>query len=173
VTTTAAVSAGPIQYIKTVGVTTNQSGRGFINPYDCAFAADGRILVLNHCDSARSALIRIEMLSWDEEYLGEFSPGYGRGQGQWMLPVCIALDSSQNVYVTDDHLHRITVSDLESNFIRQWGEKGNEPGQLNGPSGIAICGEDTVYVVEQGNNRVQRFTAEGKSLGMWGEAGER
>lgn len=170
-TTTAAVSAGPVEYIKTVGVTTNQSGRGFINPYDCAFAADGRILVLNHCDSARVALIRIGMLNWDEDYLGEFSKGYGRGEGQWMLPVAIAIDSTQNVYVTDEHLHRITVFDLEGNFMRQWGEKGTEPGQFNTPSGIVVAQDDTVYVVEQGNNRVQHLTAAGEPLAMWGEAG--
>ena len=42
-TTATAVSAGPMEYVKTIGVTTNQSGRGFINPYDCAFTNDGRI----------------------------------------------------------------------------------------------------------------------------------
>ena len=31
-TTTTAVNAGPIEYVKTVGLTTNQSGRGFITP---------------------------------------------------------------------------------------------------------------------------------------------
>ena len=63
-TTATAVSAGPIEYVKTIGLTTNQSGRGFINPYDCAFTNDGRIMVLNHCDAARTALIRIGILNW-------------------------------------------------------------------------------------------------------------
>ncbi|MCE2500310.1 MAG: hypothetical protein J4G13_05555 [Dehalococcoidia bacterium] len=36
-TTVTAVSAAPLEYVKTIGITTNQSGRGFINPYDCAF----------------------------------------------------------------------------------------------------------------------------------------
>ena len=170
-TTTAAVSAGPVEYIKTVGLTTNQSGRGFINPYDCAFASDGRILVLSHCDTARASLVRVGMLNWDEDYLGEFSPGYGRSAGQWMLPVAIALDRQQNLYVTDEHQHRITVFDLAGNFLRQWGEPGTEPGQMRAPSGIAINDDDVVHVVEQGNNRVQRFTTDGESLGTWGQAG--
>ncbi len=170
-TTTTAVSAGPIEYVKTVGLTTNQSGRGFINPYDTAFTADGRILVLSHCDTARAALVRIGMLNWDEDYLGEFSKGYGRGEGQWMLPIAMSVDSQQRVYVTDEHLHRVTVFDLDGNLVAQWGEKGSNAGQLNAPAGIAISGEDSVYVVEQGNNRVQRFTTTGESLGVWGEAG--
>ena len=171
-TTSAAVNAGPVEYVKTVGVTTNQSGRGFINPYDTAFTPDGRILVLSHCDTARAALVRIGMLNWDEDYLGEFSKGYGRGEGQWMLPIAMAVDSQQRVYVTDEHLHRVTVFDLEGNFIKQWGELGTDPGQMNAPGGIAICGEDTIYVVEQSNNRVQRFNTDGESIGMWGEAGD-
>ena len=171
-TTSAAVNAGPVEYVKTVGITTNQSGRGFINPYDTAFTPDGRILVLSHCDTARAALVRIGMLNWDEDYLGEFSKGYGRGEGQWMLPIAMAVDSQQRVYVTDEHLHRVTVFDLEGNFIKQWGELGTDPGQMNAPGGIAICGEDTIYVVEQRNNRVQRFNTDGESIGMWGEAGD-
>ncbi len=171
-TTSAAVNAGPIEYVKTVGLTTNQSGRGFINPYDTAFTPDGRILVLSHCDTARAALVRIGMLNWDEDYLGEFSKGYGRGEGQWMLPIAMAVDSQQRVYVTDEHLHRVTVFDLDGNFIKQWGELGTDPGQMNAPGGIAICGEDTIYVVEQRNNRVQRFNTDGESIGMWGEAGD-
>ena len=170
-TTSAAVNAGPIEYVKTVGLTTNQSGRGFINPYDTAFTPDGRILVLSHCDTARAALVRIGMLNWDEDYLGEFSKGYGRGEGQWMLPIAMAVDSQQRVYVTDEHLHRVTVFDLEGNLVAQWGEKGSNAGQLNAPAGIAISADNSVYVVEQGNNRVQRFTIGGESLGMWGEAG--
>ena len=171
-TTSAAVNAGPIEYVKTVGLTTNQSGRGFINPYDTAFTPDGRILVLSHCDTARAALVRIGMLNWDEDYLGEFSKGYGRGEGQWMLPIAMAVDSQQRVYVTDEHLHRVTVFDLDGNFIKQWGELGTDPGQMNAPGGIAICGEDTIYVVEQRNNRVQQFNTDGESIGMWGEAGD-
>ncbi len=168
---TTAVAAGPVEYIKTIGLTTNQSGRGFTNPYDCAFTADGQILTLNRCDTVRAALVRIGVMSWDEDYLGEFSRGYGRGDGQWILPVAMALDGKGVVYVTDEQQHRITALDTEGNFIRQWGEKGGGAGQLNGPAGLSIGADETLYVVEQGNNRVQRFTTTGESLGVWGEAG--
>ncbi len=168
---TTAVAAGPVEYIKTIGLTTNQSGRGFINPYDCVFTDDGRILVLSRCDTVRASLVRIGMLTWDEEYLGEFSRGYGRGDGQWILPVALALDNQGVLYTTDEHQHRITAIDTDGNFVRQWGEKGTDSGQLNGPAGLAINSDQILYVVEQGNNRVQRFTVNGESLGTWGETG--
>ena len=129
-TTATAVSAGPMEYVKTIGLTTNQSGRGFINPYDCAFTNDGRILVLNHADAARAALIRIGVLNWDEDYLGEFSKGTGRGEGQWMLPIGMAISGDQRLYVTDEHLHRVTAFDTQGEFIKLWGGKGDGLGQL-------------------------------------------
>ena len=166
-----AAAAGPLEYLKTVGLTTNQSGRGFTNPYDCAFTADDRILVLNRCDTARAALVRIGILNWDEDYLGEFSRGYGAGDGQWTLPVNIALDRAQQVYITDEYLHRITVLDLQGNFVRQWGEPGAGSGQLNAPAGLAFGDRDTIYVAEQHNHRIQQFTAAGEPLRQWGGYG--
>ena len=171
-TTATAVSAGPMEYLKTIGVTTNQSGRGFINPYDCAFTKDGRIMVLNHCDAARTALIRIGILNWEEEYLGEFSKGTGRGEGQWMLPISMTISADQRIHLTDEHLHRVTVFDTDGDFIRMWGEKGDGAGQLNGPAGVAVAADGTVYVAEQYNHRVQRFTSEGEPISHWGEQGE-
>ena len=171
-TTATTVSAGPMEYVKTIGLTTNQSGRGFINPYDCAFTNDGRILVLNHADAARAALIRIGILNWDEDYLGEFSKGTGRGEGQWQLPIGMTISADQRIHVTDEHLHRVTVFNTDGDFIRMWGEKGDAPGQLNGPAGIAVASDGSVYVVEQHNHRVQVFSAEGETLSIWGEFGD-
>ena len=171
-TTATAVSAGPVEYIKTIGLTTNQSGRGFINPYDCAFTGDGRILVLNHADAARAALIRVGILNWDEDYLGEFSKGTGRGEGQWMLPIGMAVSGEQQIHITDEHLNRVIVFDAGGDFVRQWGEPGDGAGQLKGPAGITVAPDGTVYVVEQHNHRVQAFTPEGESRFSWGEAGD-
>ena len=132
----------------------------------------GESLILNRCDTVRASLVRIGMMSWEEDYLGEFSRGYGSGDGQWILPVAIALDGQGVVYVTDERQHRITALDTDGNFVRQWGEKGTGAGQMNGPAGLAIGADATLYVVEQGNNRVQRFTTAGESLGTWGEVGD-
>ena len=62
-----------LEYVKTIGLTTNNTGRGFVNPYDTAISRDGRIFVLNHSDSARRAMMRIGICTLDEEYLGDGS----------------------------------------------------------------------------------------------------
>ena len=161
-----------LDYVKTIGIVNNGfNGRGFANPYDVAFARDGRIYVLNRCDPARAAAIRIGICNLDEDYLGEFGSGYGSGDGQFVWPVAMAFDSQERLYLTDEHNHRITVLDSSGTFLSKWGEHGQEEGQLDGPAGIAIDPDDTIYVADQRNHRIQHFTADGEHLGHWGVHG--
>jgi DNA-binding beta-propeller fold protein YncE len=171
VSTQTASSAFPLEYVKTIGLVTNNMGRGFINPYDVAFSKDGRIFVLNHCDSVRQALIRIGICNFDEDYLGEFGKGYGSEEGQFRSPVAMACDSRDRLYVTDELNHRVTIFDSSGNFLSKWGVFGSGDGELNGPAGIAIDADDNVYIVDQHNYRVQKFSADGKYIMQWGEAG--
>lgn len=160
-----------VEYVKTIGLVTNNLGRGFINPYDVAFSKDGRIFVLNHCDSVRQALIRIGICNFDEEYLGEFGKGYGSEEGQFRSPVALAFDSRDRLYITDELNHRITIFDSSGNFLGNWGVLGSGDGELNGPAGIAIDADDNIYIVDQHNHRVQKFTTDGKYILQWGEVG--
>jgi DNA-binding beta-propeller fold protein YncE len=84
----------------------------------------------------------------------------------------MTISAEQHIHVTDEHLHRVTVFDTDGDFIRMWGEKGDEAGQLNGPAGVAVAADGTVYVAEQYNHRVQRFTSEGEPISHWGEQGD-
>ena len=53
--------------------------------------------------------------------------GTGRGDGQWILPVAMALDGQGVVYVTDEQQHRITALDTDGNFVRQWAKRAATP----------------------------------------------
>ena len=90
----ATATLAPLSYLKTIGIVNNgNNGRGFANPYDIAHARDGRIFVINRCDTARRAAIRVNICNLDEEFLGEFGYGYGDGDGQLVQPVAMAFDS--------------------------------------------------------------------------------
>jgi DNA-binding beta-propeller fold protein YncE len=106
----------------------------------------------------------------DEEVVCDFSrPGDGPGEMIW--PAGIALDSQENVYVTDEWLNRVSIFDKDGNFLRLWGTAGSGDGEFNGPSGIAIDQQDTLYIVDSRNHRVQKFTPDGKFLAAWGSLG--
>ena len=170
--TQAATRPLTLDYVKTIGINNNGfNGRGFTNPYDLAVSRDGRIFVLNRCDEARFTAIRVGICNLEEEYLDEFGNGGGDGDGQFVLPVAMAFDSQERLYITDEYNHRITVVDSSGVFLSKWGVRGSGDGEINGPSGIAIDADDNIYLADQHNHRVQKFTAEGQYLGKWGQYG--
>ena len=161
-----------LDYVKTIGIVSAAfSGRGFANPYDAAIGADGGIFVLNRCDPDRAPAIRVGICNLDEEYLGEFGGGGGTGDGQFIWPVGLALDSRERAYVTDEYLHRVTIFDGSGAFLAKWGAHGSGEGQLDGPAGIAVDADDNVYVVDQNNSRVQKFAPNGEYILGWGKGG--
>ncbi len=161
-----------LDYLKTIGIVNNGlNGRGFANPYDLAVSHDGRIFVLNRCDPARAAAIRIGVCNLDEDYLYEFGDGAGSGDTQFRWPVAMAFDRQERLYVTDEQNHRVTVFDRNGNFLSKWGTYGQGDGQFNGPAGIAAGPGDVIYVVDQHNARIQKFASDGAYLAQWGSHG--
>ena len=83
----------------------------------------------------------------------------GLGDGQFINPAGIAVDSLGNVYVGDfGENNRIQKFDSNGNFITKWGSPGNKDGQFLGPSGLIVDPSGSVYVVDGGNSRIQVFT---------------
>ncbi len=161
-----------LDYVKTIGIVNNGfNGRGFANPYDIVVDGDNRIFILNRCDPARAAAIRVGICTLDDEYLGEFGKGNGTGDGQFIWAVAMALDSQNRLHITDEHSNRVTSYSLSGDYLSHWGKAGSGDGELNGPAGIAFDSSDNVFVVDQHNSRVQKFTVDGKFIANWGSFG--
>lgn len=118
----------------------------------------------------RIGKLTIGSVPGDEEVVCDFSrPGDGPGELIW--PAGIALDSEENVCVTDEWLNRVSIFDKDGKFLHLWGSPGSGDGEFNGPSGIAIDPHDVLYIVDSRNHRVQKFTKDGKFLAKWGSLG--
>jgi len=77
----------------------------------------------------------------------------------------MAWDKAGNTYISDGYINsRIAKIDKNGNWIKSWGEPGNQPGQFNVPHSIAIDAENHVYVADRGNRRIQVFDSDGKFL---------
>ncbi|MEC0093884.1 NHL repeat-containing protein [Paenibacillus macquariensis] len=81
------------------------------------------------------------------------------------VPTDVAVSANGDIYVADGYgqswIHQYTAA---GEYIRSWGGKGTECGQLNCPHGISIDtrqGEEEVYVADRGNHRIQVFTLQG------------
>jgi hypothetical protein len=77
----------------------------------------------------------------------------------------IAWDSAGNSYISDGYINsRVAKVDNNGNWLKSWGEPGNEPGQFMTPHSIAIDADDHIYVADRGNRRIQVFDVAGKFL---------
>ena len=77
----------------------------------------------------------------------------------------MAWDKEGNTYISDGYINsRIAKIDKNGNWLKSWGEPGDQPGQFSVPHSIAVDAEDRVYVADRGNRRIQVFDTEGKFL---------
>ena len=155
-----------MEYLKTIGFNSNQPiGRGFNYPYDIDFCSDGRIFVINRMGGRNASGVRIQIFTYDEEWLEEF------GSEQFIIPVCIAIDEEDKSYITDEYLNEVKIFDHHGKFINKWGTEGVSNNHLKGPAGIVHGRDGYVYVVEQYANRVGKFTRDGERIASWGSEG--
>ncbi len=146
-------------------------GAGFptlAQPADVAVAPDGSLYIIEglhhrvfHVD-ADGRLLHV----WGRRGAG---PGEFTFTGALQLGLAIAADGS--VFVADGGNHRIQVFGPEGRFLRQFGTRGEEPGQFFNPAGLAIGPDGSLFVADNFNMRVQRLSAEGAPLDQWGGRG--
>ncbi len=77
----------------------------------------------------------------------------------------MAWDSAGNTYISDGYVNsRVAKVDKNGDWIKSWGEPGDQPGQFNTPHSIAVDAQNNVYVADRGNRRIQVFDGDGKFL---------
>src|SRR6187200_327020 len=117
---------------------------------------------------------------------GNFILGWGSrgsGPGQFYHAHGIAIDSSGNVYVSDqgnfqsqvshpDAIPHISKFTADGKFITKWGSQGTGDGQFTRVEDMAIDSSGNVYVAELGNSRISKFTADGKFITKWGSGND-
>ena len=90
---------------------------------------------------------------------GTFITKWG-GNGAFVNPMGIAIDSSGNVYVADQVHQRIAKFTSNGIFITDWAS------QIN-PTDIAIDSSDNVYVTEMFDSRIAKFHSNGTLITKW------
>jgi DNA-binding beta-propeller fold protein YncE len=93
----------------------------------------------------------------------------GKVAPEWVESVALLADG--NIVYPVRNMHRIQIVTPDGTLVREFGELGSGPGQLNLPAAVATDKDDDIYVVEMGNNRVQVFDSTGKSLRVLAPAG--
>lgn len=126
---------------------------GFDRPFDLYRLSDGRMLV------SEMAADRISVLKADGSYISSFGRK-GRGNGSFIGPQYIAVDSAGNIYVTDFGNARVVVFDPDGKPLFTFGGKSDVFPGFTAPAGIAII-DDTVYVADGVRGSVHVFDTAG------------
>jgi DNA-binding beta-propeller fold protein YncE len=73
-----------------------------------------------------------------------------------------------SMFVSDGYGNsRVAKFDKDGNFVKSWGERGNQPGDFNTPHSLVVDNSDIVYVADRGNSRIQVFDTDGTRKAVW------
>jgi len=151
---------------------------GFYGAMDFVFGGDGWFYVLNRYDSnAQWAKIRIAQCNIDDEFPKNLEPLIDgepqvKGKEKYFSPVFCDGDQNGTMYFTDERANEVVAMSTETGDITNtWGVQGDEPGQLNAPSGIQYLPDGTMWIVSSRSSRVQHFTSSGEFIEGFCEVG--
>jgi YD repeat-containing protein len=94
----------------------------------------------------------------------------GSGSGELSAPDGLAING-EGIYVADAGNNRIEELNTKGEFVRGFGSKGSEPGQLQSPVAVGIAQGGNVWVADRSNNRIDEFTEAGSYIGSFGSVG--
>ena len=87
-------------------------------------------------------------------------------------PADIAFGLDSEIYIADGYGNsRMVKLDKYGNFMKAWGEKGDENGNFNNPHNVVVDKNGLVYVADRHNNRLQVFSANGDFIRSWTHVG--
>jgi sugar lactone lactonase YvrE len=99
----------------------------------------------------------------------------GSGPDLFDQPTDVAVAPNGDIFVTDSHRNgtnnRVVRFTSSGRFVKEWGRKGTNPGELSEPHTIAMDSRGRLFVGDRENNRIQIFDQDGKVLGSWMQFG--
>ncbi len=80
-------------------------------------------------------------------------------------PRSFIINSDNHLYVADSGNHRIAVFDINGQYVRSFGQEGQGPGDISGPTGVSIFG-DLLIITHNPRGRTSIFNKDGTFVEM-------
>jgi len=74
------------------------------------------------------------------------------------------IDDEENIYVLDSKAHKIKIFDKTGQLIKEFGEKGPGPGELDMPSNIELYSENQLIVFNMRGRKMSLFSRDGEFI---------
>ncbi|MEE8449052.1 MAG: 6-bladed beta-propeller [Thermodesulfobacteriota bacterium] len=95
----------------------------------------------------------------------------GKGEGEFVFPTNLALDTAGNLYVADTGNFRVQKLTPQGKLLKVFGGLGDQPGYFHRPKGIAVDRQGRLYVVDATFQNIQIFDDQGRLLLYFGGRG--
>src|ERR1700743_1395095 len=140
-----------------------------VDPSDNVWVTDkGSDMVIKFDPEGRVVMVfgrKQEASDEDTEPLKHPKPPLPDEDGRFRQVTEVAWDKAGDTFISNGYINsRVAKVDKDGNWIKSWGDRGKEPGQLNTPHSIATAADGNVYVADRGNHRIQVFDGDGKFL---------
>jgi DNA-binding beta-propeller fold protein YncE len=101
-------------------------------------------------------------------YLTHVIERAARGRTAFYQETDIGWSKDGSMFVADGYGNsRVAKFDKDGNFVKDWGERGSQPGNFNTPHSLVVDDNDVVYVADRGNSRIQTFDTDGNLKAVW------
>ena len=93
-------------------------------------------------------------------------------------PMDLAIDEEGRVYVVNRSYEnrpdgvRVSIVTMDEDFVGEFSQFGEGPGDLYWPTACALDGNGNLYVADEWLNRITIFDGDGEYISHWGEAGD-
>lgn len=94
--------------------------------------------------------------------------GSGDAEGQFNLPVAMALNSKGHLVVADAFSARIQTFDANGRYLAGFGKRGDAPGDFQLIKSVAVDSSDNIYVVDGRTHGISIFNEQGELLLVMG-----
>ena len=151
------------------GTAGNTDGTGtaarFTFPYGIVTDKSGNLYV---ADTGNGLIRKVTSTGAVSTFAGS-TAGYADGTGtaaKFNAPKGIAIDASNNLYVTDNNrIRKITstgvVTTLAGDGTQSYADGKGSAAKFNDPEGVAVDASGNLYVADYGNNCIRKVTSAG------------
>ena len=95
----------------------------------------------------------------------------GDGPNEFNAPSAIVTAPNGDIFVADGHggntNARIVKFAKDGTFVKTWGKKGSQLGEIDIPHAIAMDSGGRLFLGDRNNNRIQIFDQEGNYMDQW------